>query len=50
LHLQVFPAEHAAENEREEYEYDYQSLDQGFFAELMIAQEVPVAGAMEPVL
>ena len=44
LHLQVFPSEHAAEYEREEYEYDCQSLDQGCFADLMGALELLIAG------
>jgi hypothetical protein len=50
LHLQVFPSEHTAENEGKEYEYDCQSLDQGFFAELIVARKAPVAGATGRVL
>jgi len=50
LHLQVFPPEHAAENEREDCEYDCESLDQGFFADLMGALELLIAGLTDRLL
>jgi hypothetical protein len=48
--LQVLPSEHAAEYEREKYEYYSQSLDQGIFAELIDVAETPVALAMDLLL
>jgi hypothetical protein len=48
--LQVFPAEHTAENERKEYEYYCQSLDHGIIAELIDALEGPAAAATGPLL
>jgi hypothetical protein len=50
LRLQVLPSEHAAEYEREKYEYYSQSLDQGIFAELIDVAETPVALAMDLLL
>jgi hypothetical protein len=48
--LQEFPAEHATENERKKCEYQYQSLDQGFVADVLDSVDVPLAGAMQPLL
>jgi len=41
--LQIFPSEHATENERKKYEYYSQSFDQGMFAESVDALKGPRA-------
>jgi len=45
--LQIFPSEHATENERKKYEYYSQSFDQGIFAELIDALKGPPASAAD---
>ena len=47
LHLQIFPAEYATENERKKYEYYSQSFDQGIFAELIGVLKAARAGAAD---